>query len=87
MTKQKVYELCVAIILVVVLGLAGASDIATLVWKENSMTITYQDELGVISIADIDDIQFDGSRAYFTDENGTDFKVNVEHIISIEKEN
>ena len=31
MTKQKLYELCVAIILVVVLGLAGASDIATLV--------------------------------------------------------
>ena len=31
MTKQKLYELCVAIVLVVVLGLAGASDIATLV--------------------------------------------------------
>ena len=51
------------------------------------MTITYRDELGVISIADIDDIQFDGSKAYFTDEFGTDFKVNVEHIISIVKEN
>lgn len=47
------------------------------------MIITYRDELGVISIADIDNIQFDGCRAYFTDEDGTDFKVNVEHIISI----
>lgn len=51
------------------------------------MTVTYQDELGVISIVDIDEIQFDGSRAYFTDENGIDFKINVEHLISIVKEN
>ncbi len=49
------------------------------------MIVTYQDELGVISIADIDDIQFDGAKAYFTDEDGTDFKVNVEHLISIVK--
>ena len=47
------------------------------------MIVTYQDELGVISIADIDDIQFDGAKAYFTDEDGTDFKVNVQHLISI----
>ena len=51
------------------------------------MIVTYQDELGIISIADIDDIQFDGLKAYFTDENGTDFKVNIEHIIRIVKEN
>lgn len=50
------------------------------------MTVTFRDELGVISIADIDEIQFDGSKAYFTDENGTDFKVSVEHLISIVKE-
>lgn len=50
------------------------------------MIVTYRDELGVISIADIDDIQFDGAKAYFTDEDGTDFKVNVEHLISIVKE-
>lgn len=50
------------------------------------MTVTFRDELGVISISNIDDIQFDGERAYFTDEDGTDFKVNVEHIISIVKE-
>ena len=49
------------------------------------MTVTFRDELGVVSIADIDDIQFDGSKAYFTDENGTDFKVNTEHLISITK--
>ena len=49
------------------------------------MIVTYQDALGVISVSSIDDIQFDGSRAYFTDEDGTDYKVNVEHIISIVK--
>ena len=51
------------------------------------MTVTIRDELGIISISDIDDIQFDGEKAYFTDENGTDYKVNVEHLISIVKEN
>lgn len=51
------------------------------------MTVTFRDELGVISITDIDDIQFDGEKAYFTDENGTDFKVNTKHLISIVKEN
>ena len=51
------------------------------------MIVTFKDELGIISISDIDDIQFDGEKAYFTDENGTDYKINVEHLISIEKEN
>lgn len=49
------------------------------------MIVTYRDDLGVISVADIDDIQFDGSIAYFTDEDGTDYKVNVDHLISIVK--
>ena len=53
---------------------------------DDKMTVTFRDELGVISICDIDDIQFDGCKAYFTDENGTDFKVNIEHLISIIKE-
>jgi hypothetical protein len=51
------------------------------------MTVTFRDELGIISISDIDDIQFDGEKAYFTDENGTDYKVNTKQLISIEKEN
>ena len=51
------------------------------------MTVTYQDELGVISIKDIDDIQFADGKAYFTDEDGTDFTVNAKHLISIVKEN
>lgn len=51
------------------------------------MTVTFRDELGIISITDIDDIQFDGEKAYFTDENGTDFLVTIEHLISIVKEN
>jgi hypothetical protein len=50
------------------------------------MTVTFKDELGVISIKDIDDIQFDGTKAYFTDEDGTDYKVKVEHLIEIAKE-
>lgn len=51
------------------------------------MTVTYQDELGVISVSNIDDIQFGGYKAYFTDEDGTDYTVNVQHLISIVKEN
>lgn len=50
------------------------------------MTVTFKDELGVISIKDIDDIQFDGTKAYFTDEDGRDYKVNIEYIISISAE-
>jgi hypothetical protein len=47
------------------------------------MIVSFRDELGYITIRNIDDIQFDGERAYFTDENGTDFKVNVQHLVSI----
>ena len=53
------------------------------------MIVTFQDELGVLSLK-IDDkygVTFGANKVFFTDENGTVFKVNVEHIISIVKEN
>ena len=50
------------------------------------MTVTFRDELGMISIRDIDDVQFFNGKAYFTDENGTDFIVPCEHLVSMVKE-
>ncbi len=50
------------------------------------MTVTYQDELGVVTVK-IDEeygVTFGSSNAFFT-ENGTDYKVKIEHIISITK--
>ena len=51
------------------------------------MIVTFRDEIGVVSMHNIDDIQFDGTKAYFTDEWGVEIKVNTEHLISIVKEN
>lgn len=52
------------------------------------MTVTYQDELGVLSIS-IDKkygVTFGANKAFFTDEDGNDYKVNIEHLISISAE-
>lgn len=52
------------------------------------MTVTYRDELGVVSV-EIDKeygVVFVDGRAYFTDENGTDYKVNILHLTSITEE-
>lgn len=49
------------------------------------MIVTYQDELGLISIQ-IDNtygIQFDGDKAYFTDKDGIDYDISMSHLISI----
>ena len=49
------------------------------------MTVTYRDELGVVSIR-IDKkygVSFGANKVFFTDEDGNDYKVNVEHIIDI----
>ena len=51
------------------------------------MKVTYQDELGLIEVK-VDEkygVGFDGTEAYFTDEDGTDYKVNILHLISIVK--
>lgn len=52
------------------------------------MTVTYQDELGVIAIS-IDKeygVTFGANKVFFTDEDGNDYKVNIEHLISISAE-
>lgn len=52
------------------------------------MTVTFKDEIGVISVS-IDKkygVQFGIDKAYFTDEDGNDYKVNIEYIISISAE-
>ena len=49
------------------------------------MIVTFQDELGLVSIK-IDNtygVQFGYDRAYFTDENGKDYDIAIEHLISI----
>lgn len=51
------------------------------------MLVTFQDELGCLSVK-IDDkygVTFGANKVFFTDENGEDYKVNVEHLISITK--
>ena len=52
------------------------------------MTVTFKDELGVISVS-IDKgfgVHFGTDKAYFTDEDGKDYKVKIEYIISITAE-
>lgn len=51
------------------------------------MTVIYYDELGVIAVKinDAYGVQFGTDKAYFTDENGTDYKINISQISSITK--
>ena len=52
------------------------------------MTVTFKDELGVISIS-IDKkygVTFGLDKAYFTDLDGNDYKIKIEHLISISAE-
>ena len=49
------------------------------------MIVTYQDELGFVSVK-IDStygVTFFDGKAHFTDENGKDYKINIEHIARI----
>lgn len=51
------------------------------------MIITFSDELGIVSVH-IDTeygVTFGKNVAFFTDEDGKDYKVNIEHLISIIK--
>lgn len=51
------------------------------------MLVTFQDELGCLSIK-IDDkygVTFGANKVFFTDANGENYKVSVEHLISITK--
>jgi hypothetical protein len=52
---------------------------------KDNMIITYSDELGIVSV-NIDKaygITFNNNIAYFTDEDGNDYKINTEHLINI----
>lgn len=52
------------------------------------MLVTYQDELGVVSVStNADGVQFGIDKAYFTDENERDYTIDIKHLISIVKEN
>lgn len=51
--------------------------------EQKTMTVTFRDELGIVCIHNIVDIQFDGEKAYFTDSGENDFRVKIEHIVSI----
>lgn len=51
------------------------------------MIVTYQDELGLIEVM-VDEkygVGFDGTEAYFTDEDGVDYRIDVKHIVGIHK--
>lgn len=47
------------------------------------MTVTYRDELGLVSLYGVDCISFDGEKAYFTDMFGIDHRIDVTHLVSI----
>ena len=56
------------------------------------MIVTFQDELGIVSVSiNADGVQFvinleyNSIRSWFTDINGTDYIVNTKHLISITK--
>lgn len=52
------------------------------------MTVTYRDELGIVSVKINDEygVSFDGCSAYFTSEDDKDYKINTERLISITAE-
>ena len=49
------------------------------------MTITYQDELGVVAVKvhESYEIVFGFKKVFFTDKNDNDYIVDIEHIICI----
>ena len=51
----------------------------------NKMTITYQDELGVVAVKvhESYEIVFGFKKVFFTDKNDNDYIVDIEHIICI----
>ena len=52
------------------------------------MIITFQDELGLVSVK-VDKthgVTFGFSNVFFTDEDGKDYKVKVDYVISISAE-
>ena len=52
---------------------------------ENNMIVTFQDTLGVLSLI-IDKkygVTFGANKAFFTNIDGNDYKINVEHLINI----
>ena len=49
------------------------------------MTVTFRDELGVVSVSGIDSVDFGFDYAYFTDEDGKDYKLNFNQLLSITK--
>ena len=51
----------------------------------NKMTITYQDELGVVAVKvhESYEIVFGFKKVFFTDENDNDYSISSEHLISI----
>lgn len=51
------------------------------------MTVTYRDEIGVVSVSGIDSVDIGLDYAYFTDEDGKDYKLSFYQLLSITKEN
>lgn len=53
------------------------------------MIVTYRDDLGLVSVTinDTYGIQFDGyENVYFTDTDGKDYKMPMQHLVSIAKD-
>ncbi len=50
------------------------------------MLVAFQDELGVVVVKVSKPIIFGVNKVYFTDDADRDYTVNVEHLISIAKE-
>jgi hypothetical protein len=63
--------------------------------RSNNMIVTFQDELGVVSVKINDEqgvtfginLKDSSTRAWFTDINEKDYIVDTKHLISIVKEN
>lgn len=51
------------------------------------MIVTFRDELGVVSVSGVNDVQIGLENVYFTDGNGTDYKMSFYELISIAEEN
>lgn len=50
------------------------------------MLVAYQDELGVVVVKVSNPIVFGLDKVFFTDDDGRDYTVKIEHLINIAKD-
>ena len=86
-TNLSILTILIGITITIAMNLGNALQYYGMIWKEKNMTVTYRDEIGVVSVSGIDSVDIGLDYAYFTDEDGKDYKLSFYQLLSITKEN